>query len=455
METDSAANGKQARKRVRRTSHAGWGPAPGRPDPVAILEQQTVDRVPELVPLRHARMAASPFTFYRGAAAIMAADLADSPVTGDWVQACGDAHLSNFGMFAGPDRVLVADVNDFDETLPAPWEWDLKRLTASVEIAARDRGFRRREAAAAVKAAARNYRETVRHLATQTHLDVWYVRIDVADIRAMLEAGATGEELRTFQRTVDRAQRKTRMKALEKLTEVVDGEIRIRHDPPVLVPLDRMYEGGELAQAEQRIAEVLAHYRETLPDDRRVLFDRYDYVQAAHKVVGVGSVGTRAWVALFVGRGRNDPLFLQIKQAQASVLEPYAKPSSYAHHGQRVVQGQLVTQAASDVMLGWLSGVGPDSKERHFYVRQLWDQKGSAVIERMSPDGLARYAALCGAILGRAHARTGDAVAIGSYLGRADTMDRAMVEFASRYADQNERDFAAFEAAIADGRLRT
>ena len=445
--------GKAARKLTPRSAHAAWEAPPDRADPVEILERQAADRLADLVPLRYARMGASAFTFYRGGAAIMAADLARTPVSGFWVQACGDAHLSNFGAFASPRRDLVVDINDFDETLPGPWEWDLKRLAASLEIAGRDRGFDRRQRRAIATAAAREYRTAMRRLAELTNLDIWYLRVELAMLREQMSPDASKRELKTFDRTVAKAQRKTRMRAFSKLTEVVDGELRIASDPPVLVPIEQVFD-VELAEvAEQRIRAVLDEYRETLSPDRRHLLDRYRYVHTARKVVGVGSVGTRAWIALFVGRDEGDPLFLQVKEAQTSVLEPYAAPSQYPHQGERVVEGQRLTQSASDILLGWLTATGPDDVKRDFYVRQLWDQKGSAVIEMMSPDGMERYARVCGAILARAHARSGDPIAIAAYLGSGPVMDEAIGEFAAAYADQNERDFAALEDAVASGRV--
>jgi uncharacterized protein (DUF2252 family) len=406
------------------------------------------------VPLRYGRMLQSAFTFYRGAAAIMAGDLAPTPTSGLWVQACGDAHLSNFGGYASPSRELVADVNDFDETLPAPWEWDLKRLTASFEIAGRDRGFRRAERRAAVMAAAREYREAMTRLAAMQNLDVWYTQVEVAGLRDLVARGSAGR-LRTFDRNLKKTLRKTRMRAFAKLTERVDGELRFASDPPVLVPIEDIFPGPQAATAEATIRDLLEAYRDTLSPARRHLLDGYRYVHTARKVVGVGSVGTRAWVALLVGRDESDPLFLQVKEAQRSVLEPHAAPCAYRHQGERVVEGQRLTQAASDILLGWLTATGPDGVDRDFYVRQLWDQKGSAEVETMAPADLALYAGVCGAILARAHARSGDRIAIAGYLGRGDTMDRALADFSAAYADQNERDFAALEAAVAAGRIST
>ena len=451
---ERAAAGKAARRLVPRSSHGDWEPVAARTDPVEILERQAADRVPELVPLRYGRMLVSAFTFYRGAAAIMAADLAATRDSGLWVQACGDAHLSNFGAFAAPDRVQVADVNDFDETLPGPWEWDVKRLAASFEIGGRDRGFSDEQREQINRTAARAYREHIRELAALSNLDVWYRRIDIEQIRAAFAPRVGKEERKRFERNMAKSQRKDRMRAFDKLTHRVDGELRIVSDPPVLVPLEELASGAQLAAAEAQIATLLDEYRGTLDGDTRHLFDSYRYVHTAHKVVGVGSVGTRAWIALFMGRDEQDPLFLQIKEAQPSVLEPYTAATEFAHQGQRVVEGQRLTQAAGDIMLGWLTAKGPDSKKRDFYVRQLWDQKGSAVVENMTPKTMGIYAFLCGAILARAHARSGDRIAIASYLGGSDSFDKAIGRFAPAYADQNQRDYDALLAAGREGRIK-
>lgn len=450
---DRAAAGKVARERAPRSSHGEWEPAADRPDPVDVLERQAADRVPELIPLRYGRMLVSPFTFYRGGAAIMAGDLARTPSSGLWVQACGDAHLSNFGAYASPDRDLVVDINDFDETLPGPWEWDLKRLAASFEIAGRDRAFEDTQRRDVVLTVTRAYRESVRRLAALSNLDVWYRRVDVAQVRERFQADVSKKELKGFDRAVAKARHKDRLRAFSKLTHRVDGELRIASDPPVLVPLEEMLSGRKLERAEAGIRKVIEDYRETLGPDHRHLLDTYRHVHTARKVVGVGSVGTRAWIALFVGRDEGDPLFLQVKEAQPSVLEPYTAPSEFPHQGQRVVAGQRLTQATSGIFLGWLTGTGPDGKSRAFYVRQLWDQKGSAAVETMSPARMTAYAQLCGEILGRAHARSGDRIAIASYLGGSDRFDRAIASFADAYADQNERDYAALVDAVAEGRV--
>ena len=451
---ERAAAGKAARARVPRSSHADWAPATDRRDPVEILEDQAADRLPELVPLRYSRMLASPFTFYRGAAAIMAADLAGTPTSGLWVQACGDAHLSNFGAFASPSRDLVADVNDFDETLPGPWEWDLKRLAASFEIAGRDRGFdaSTRRKVVGDGGSAHTERRCA-SFAALTNLDLWYLQVEIDQIRERFEGDASRKELKQLDRNIAKARRKTRMRAFDKLTTRVDGELRIIHDPPVVVPLEEVFAGKQLATADGRIRKVVEEYHDTLGAANQRLLDTYRYVHAARKVVGVGSVGTRAWIALFVGRDEGDPLFLQVKEAQRSVLEPYTAPSAYPHQGERVVEGQRLTQATSDILLGWLTATGPDGRKRDFYVRQLWDQKGSATVELMSPANMGAYAQVCGAILARAHARSGDRIAIAAYLGGGDRFDRAIADFARAYADQNERDYSALLTAVDEGRI--
>jgi uncharacterized protein (DUF2252 family) len=451
--SDRAARGKAARERAPRSGHGAWAPAPDRPDPVEVLRSQAADRVPELVPLRHARMLASPFAFYRGAAAVMAADLAPTPTSGLKVQACGDAHLSNFGLYASPSRDLVADVNDFDETLPGPWEWDVKRLAASFEIAGRDRGFERRQRRRIVTTALRTYRVAMHEFAALSNLDLWYHRVDVTEIRDHLAGRAGDKQLKRFDRGVAKARRKTRLRAFEKLTRRVDGELRLISDPPVVVPLEELFpDRPEVAAG--AIRALIEQYRGTLGPAQQHLLDSYRYLHTAHKVVGVGSVGTRAWIVLLTGRDESDPLFLQVKEAQRSVLEPYAAPTEFPHQGQRVVEGQRLTQATSDILLGWLTATGPDGRTRDFYVRQLWDQKGSVDVEAITPEGMDAYAQICGAILARAHARSGDRIAIAAYLGASDKFDRAVAEFASAYADQNERDYAALRVAADQDRIQ-
>jgi uncharacterized protein (DUF2252 family) len=446
---ERAAVGKAARSEVRRSSHAGWEPPDGRADSVAILERQAASRVPELVPIRYGRMAASPFAFFRGAAAVMAADLAMTPVSGLRVQACGDAHLSNFGAFAAPDRRLVFDLNDFDESLPGPWEWDVKRLAASFAIAGRENGFKRKERGAAVLEAARSYRDSMRVFASQGNLEVWYSRLDVEAVMGEIEAEP--KLTRQVRKGVAKAQAKDSTRALEKLTHSVDGELRILGDPPLIVPAEDLMAADETRDLEQTLQQVLASYRASLPGDRQHLLDGYRFRHLARKVVGVGSVGTRAWIVLLTGADDSDPLFLQAKEAEASVLAPYAGASRFENHGQRVVEGQRLMQAASDIFLGWCPAVGFDGDERDFYVRQLWDWKRSVEIERLTPHGLELYARMCGWTLARAHARSGDRIAIAAYLGAGDAFANAIAEFSESYADQSERDHAALLAAIDSG----
>jgi uncharacterized protein (DUF2252 family) len=449
---ERAAAGKAARHDVPRSDHGRWAPASGRTDPIEILEEQARTRAPELVPIRHGRMLVSAFAFYRGAAAIMAADLADTPRSGLDVQLCGDAHLENFGVFAAPDRTLVFDVNDFDETLPGPWEWDVKRLAASFEVAARERGFAQAERSSVVTTAVGAYRDAMRDLAAERNLDVWYRRIDVTAIRQHWESEAKKKEIKAFERNVAKARTKDSMRAFGKLTHEVDGEPRIISDPPLIVPFDELFaDVGE--EAENRLRKVLDEYGKTLADDRRHLYEQFRYIHAARKVVGVGSVGTRAYIVLFLGRDGQDPLFLQAKEAEASVLERFIAPSEYEHHGQRVVEGQRLMQAASDIFLGWLTAEGPDGTVRHFYLRQLWDQKGSARVDVMNLKEMTAYGQVCGWTLARAHARTGDRIAIGAYLGGGDSFDRALADFAVAYADQNQLDYGALKAAVKAGRL--
>jgi uncharacterized protein (DUF2252 family) len=446
---ESRSAGKAARDSAPRSSHGSWEPAPDREDPVAILERQAESRVQELVPIRYWRMAASPFAFYRGAAAVMSADLAPTPVSGLRVQVCGDAHLSNFGAYAAPDRRLVFDLNDFDESLPGPWEWDVKRLAASFEIAGRENKFKRKQRGGAVLRMVRAYREAMREFASQRNLEVWYARLDVETAMAEVESDDPVEVAR-LRRGVAKARSKDSLRALAKLTETVDGELRFRSEPPLLVPGEELVPDSDGRKVAEVLEEVLAAYRETLSPDRQHLLDGYRFRQIARKVVGVGSVGTRAWVVMLSGADDADPLFLQAKEAQASVLEPYAGASRYRNHGRRVVEGQRLMQAASDIFLGWCPAVGLEGP-RDFYVRQLWDWKRSAEVEKLSPRGLETYARICGWTLARAHARSGDRVAIGAYLGGGDSFDRAIADFAATYADQNERDHESLLAAIDSG----
>jgi uncharacterized protein (DUF2252 family) len=448
--------GKQARKLIPRSAQAEWKPGPDRVAPLEVLAEQDKTRVPQLVPVRYGRMLVSAFTFYRGAAAIMAADLASGPDSGLRVQLCGDAHLSNFGVFQAPDRRLVFDINDFDETLPGPFEWDVKRLGASLAIGARDRGFSAAEGDAAVLAGAAAYRKAMGEFAAMSELDVWYARLDVAETIARWQGKVSKAELRRVEKNMEKARNKGSLRALAKLTEERDGELRIASRPPLLVPIGELAgrEGLDPEVVERKFGELLGQYRDTLDPAAQVLIDRYRYVDAAHKVVGVGSVGTRAWIALLLGRDHGDPLFLQVKEAGPSVLEPFAGASRFEQHGRRVVIGQRLTQAAGDTLLGWLTAEGIDGKKRDFYVRQLWDGKGSAVVETMSAPIMADYARLCGQTLARGHARTGDRHAIAAYLGKGDVFDRAIVEFSAAYADQNEVDYAALKDAERAGTLK-
>ena len=452
--------GKEARARAPRSSQAEFSPTPNRPDPVSLLERQATTRVPELVPIRYGRMLVSPFTFFRGAALIMASDLATTPRSGLTAQVCGDAHLSNFGLFASPERKLMFDVNDFDETLPGPWEWDLKRLAASVVIAARDREFTAKEARTAALEVGASYRREMARLAGLSTLEVWYSHIDVAGLLAELEetAGKTGSRAdrhmaaRTAQ-IIIKARTRDSLQALSKLATVVDGRLRIVSDPPLIVPTEELF-SQELSDAlRESFHELVRGYRRSLQSDRRHLLEEFQFVQIARKVVGVGSVGTRAWILLMVGLGNEDPLFLQAKEAEASVLEEFVGKSGYANHGARVVAGQHLMQAASDIFLGHQSFEGPDGVARDFYLRQLRDWKGSFEIEGSIPPGLTKYVGVCAQALARAHARSGDRVAIASYLGSGSTFDRALAEFADTYADQNERDYEALRHAASTGRI--
>ena len=397
-------------------------------------------------------MLVSPFTFYRGAAYLMASDLAGAPRTNLTVQLCGDAHLSNFGAFAAPDRRLVFSINDFDETHPGPFEWDVKRLAASFAVAGRDRGFDDKQRETVDLAVGRSYREAMSKYAGMRNLDLWYSRIDVDDMLAELASFATAKEQKRADKNLAKTKTKDSLKAFAKLTEIVDGEARIVGDPPVVTPIEDIL-GDRTDEFDAFLHGVIRSYRRTLAGDRRRLLERYRYVHAARKVVGVGSVGTRAFIMLMLGRDDNDPLFLQFKEAEASVLEPFLGKSEFANHGQRVVEGQRLTQAASDIMLGFISAEGIDGVKRDFYVRQLWDAKGSALVELMEPTMMRMYAGACGAELARAHARSGDAIAIASYLGESDTFDRAIALFAESYANQNERDYELLIKAADDGKI--
>jgi uncharacterized protein (DUF2252 family) len=492
---DRKAKGLEARDRASLSSHTKWTPATDRPDPVALLQEQDTTREPDLVPVRHGRMMVSPFTFYRGAAKIMAADLKDTPVAGLQAQLCGDAHLSNFGAFASPERVLLFDLNDFDETLPGPFEYDVKRMAASFEIAARNNGFSKADTRAATLASVQAYREAMATFAQMGVMDIWYAHLSEDELRAgirNLVAGTAKQEQEAKKRekadkrekapkkqekratkqekgdreeekaaerakkraekTLAKAHTRDSLQALSKLGEQVNGTYRIVSQPPTVVPARDLAATYGLSPDEvvPVIRDQFRAYRATLQDDRRHLLERFEIVDAARKVVGVGSVGTRAFIVLLQGRDAQDPLFLQIKEATASVFEPYVGKSRYRQHGERVVQGQRMMQAASDIYLGWTKGL---DVRRHFYWRQLRDMKGSALVENMIPLGLTFYARICGWTLARAHARSGDPVAIAEYLGDSDAFDTSITDFSQRYADQNDRDYKEFVNAVKSGRL--
>jgi uncharacterized protein (DUF2252 family) len=451
---ERVARGKAARSEVPRATHATFEALATRADPVELLERQAQTRVPELVPIRYGRMLVSPFTFYRGGAMIMAHDLAATPRSGLTVQCCGDAHLSNFGVFASPERRLVFDVNDFDETLPGPWEWDVKRLAASMLIAARDNGFRGKDQDRIVLDTVGRYRSAMAGFAGMNNLEVWYSHLDIESVIQDLGSQVKPKRIKRAEKQLAKARTKDSMKAFSKLTEMVDGKPRIVDQSPLIVPADKMATGDELQHLFDVLHRVLRQYRETLEFDRRVLLEQFDLTDLAHKVVGVGSVGTRAWIALYLGRDGQDPLFLQVKEADPSVLEAFLGPSEFKNHGERVVVGQRVMQATSDIFLGWLHvDAGLDGKPRDFYARQLKDWKGSAEIEQMSPKAMATYGQLCGWTLARAHARSGDRIAIAAYLGNGDSFDRAIVEFSRAYADQNDLDYQQLAAAVKSGRI--
>ena len=450
---ERSARGRTARSDVPRSSHAEWTAPAKRADPVSVLKEQAKTRVPELVPLRHARMLVSPFTFYRGAAAIMAADLASTPNSGLKVQCCGDAHLANFGGYQSPERRMVFDINDFDETTPGPWEWDVKRLLTSFAIAAQDRGFTDADARRAVSATALSYRTTIRDFATKGNLDVWYAHLDVDGVLARWRNEVSKTVVKRMERNVTKAESKNSLKAFAKLTEQVDGDVRIVNDPPLVERLDRLVPADAALDIVEQLRAWFHKYGKTLAPERRSLFESFHMVDIARKVVGVGSVGTRCWIVLLLGRDGGDPLFLQVKEAEASVLEPFTGKSIYATHGQRVVEGQRLMQASSDIFLGWERLGGFDGVDRDYYVRQLWDGKMSADLTTIEPELLPVYGQMCGWTLARAHARSGDRIAIGSYLGGGDAFDRAVVDFAFAYADQNARDYATVAAAARDGRI--
>jgi uncharacterized protein (DUF2252 family) len=452
---ERAARGKEARAAVPRDSHAVFDPPAGRPDPLGLLEEQAKSRVPELVPIRWGRMMVSPFTFYRGAALPMASDLATTPVSGLAVQACGDAHLSNFGIFGSAERRLMFDVNDFDETLPGPWEWDVKRLAASLEVAGRGNGFGGKDRREIVTASVARYRQAMRSFTGMSNLDVWYERADLDDLRVEFDSQMKKRQRKMVDKGMAKARTRDSMQEVAKLTHPVDGRPRIISEPPLLVPVTDLLDKQEgFATFEAQIKDLIAKYRRTLETDRRSLLEQYRYADMARKVVGVGSVGTRCWIILMLGRDDNDPLLLQVKEAEASVLSRFVGASKYTNMGQRVVAGQRLMQASGDIFLGWQRAeAGLDGKQRDFYVRQLRDWKYSIAIEDLVPRGMRIYGELCGWALARAHARSGDRIAIASYLGGSDVFDRAITQFAGAYADQNERDHKSLVDAVASGRI--
>jgi len=451
------ARGRTARSTVPRSAHRTWVPSPTRPDPVALLEEQAASRVADLVPIRYGRMLVSPFTFYRGAALIMAADLATTPDTGITVQLCGDAHLSNFGVFGSPERRMLFDINDFDETLPGPWEWDIKRMAASFEIMGRHRGFDAAERRTAVVAGVAEYRERMREAAGLGTLAAWYDQLDATVLLNLVRAERRAnrldkKEAKSAELRVSQAYARDSARVLAKRADKVGGELRIVADPPVIVPIEDLPRAEEWDEPTPLIKALLAQYRDTLGRQGHPI-EEFGYRHAARKVVGFGIVGTRCYILLLMGRDHNDPLFLQVKEAQASVLERFVGPSTFPHHGERVVAGQRLMQAATDIFLGWQRIKGLDGVTRDYYVRQFHDWKGGAEVELLLPPGAAFYARLCGATLARAHARWGDRIAIAAYLGKGDAFDQAIADFSVTYADQNERDYHAFAAAVEAGRI--
>ncbi|HXO06837.1 MAG TPA: DUF2252 domain-containing protein [Solirubrobacteraceae bacterium] len=451
---ERVARGKAARAEVPRSTHGVFEPSPTRADPVELLELQAKTRVPELVPIRYGRMLVSPFTFYRGAALIMAQDLSATPRSGLSVQCCGDAHLSNFGVFASPERQLVFDLNDFDETLPGPWEWDVKRLAVSMLIAARDNDFRVKDQQRIVLDTVDQYRTAMAGFAGMKNLGVWYSRLDIEGLMAEYASQFKQKMVKRTEKTLAKARTKDSMAAFSKLTHEVDGQPRIVDQSPLIVPIEQLAPGDEREEMFETLRELMRGYRETLEFDRRILLEEFEVTDFARKVVGVGSVGTRAWIGLLIGRDGEDPLFLQMKEAEASVLEDFLAPSAFKNHGERVVTGQRLMQATSDIFLGWLhveSGI--DGQPRDFYGRQLKDWKGSAETEQMVPRGMAAYGKLCGWTLARAHARSGDRIAIASYLGNSDSFDRALLQFSEAYAEQNDRDYKKLSKAVKSGQI--
>jgi uncharacterized protein (DUF2252 family) len=448
---ERVAAGKAARASTPRASHAEFDPAAERLDPVALLEEQSAARVAELVPIRYGRMTESPFRFYRGAAGIMAADLAATASTGIRVQLCGDAHLLNFRLLASPERRLMFDINDFDETLPGPWEWDVKRLATSLVIAGRENGFTKKERAGVVQSAVRSYREQMRRFAAMGNLAVWYARIEADTLQAMVTHQLDSRRGKMVARVLDKARSRDNLQAFDKLTEMVDGQRRIAAAPPLIVPIGDLLPNVERGRLESTIRALIGRYSTSLQEDHRSLLEQFHLADMARKVVGVGSVGTRCWILLLLGKDDQDPLLIQVKEADTSVLAAHAGESEYANQGRRVVAGQRLMQAASDIFLGWERAEGIDGRQRDFYIRQLRDWKGIAEPQAMVPEGMGMFGELCGFTLARAHARSGDRIAVAAYLGSSDVFDRALVAFAESYADQNERDHGALVDAVRSG----
>lgn len=451
--TERVAHGKAERQRIPLEDHALFAPTEFRPDPLELLARQATSRVPELIPIRYGRMVASEFAFYRGAALIMASDLATTPTTTLRAQLCGDAHLSNFGFFASAERRLVFDLNDFDETLPGPFEWDLKRMVTSFEIAGRSQSFSPKDVRSIVLSTVRTYRESMRDFATMTNQAVWYATLDAENLLEQLRATVPASRLRKVEATLAEARTKDSMQAFRKMTQLIDGVPHIVSNPPLIVPTSELFTPDVNAELMSRMGELMSSYRDSLVSDRQHLLDQFRFLEMARKVVGVGSVGTRAWILLFEGVDGNDPLFLQAKEAQSSVLEQFLGVSEFSNHGERVVAGQRLMQASSDIFLGWQKTNGIDGIDRDYYVRQLRDWKASADVEAFNPNGMSLYARVCAWTLARAHARSGDRIALAAYLGKKDTFDQAIAAFASAYADQNERDYSVLRAAVSSGKI--
>lgn len=449
---EHARRGKLARRSVPIAQHADWDRETKRRDPIGLLEEQAQSRVPELIPIRYGRMLVSPFSYFRGAALPMAADLASTPHTGIDVQLCGDAHMSNFGVFGSPERHLVFDVNDFDETAPGPWEWDVKRLAASLEISAREHEYPRKKRTQIVRHAVRSYRETMRELSRVSMMSVWYAHLDMEEILPRFSSLLDPKKTPMIWKAITNARAHDSHQAVDKLCHSKGGELRIIHDPPLVVPVEEFIGEVDPKTTSDALTRIIRSYRRTLQPDLRHLFEHYKFAHLARKVVGVGSVGTEAWIALFLARDDGTPLFLQIKEAQPSVLERFTSKSMFSNHGHRVVAGQRLMQAASDIFLGW-ERFEWDGEERDYYFRQLRDWKGSVDVDGMTPAGMDVWGRMCGWTLARAHARSGDRIAIGAYMGKSEAFETAVAEFADRYADVNEVDYRLLKSAVANGRL--